>query len=114
MAKTYAIGKRIKARREEIGLTQEQLSNLLGYKSKSAICKIETCRGDVAQSKMLAFAKALHTTPEYLLGLTEDSRVIVSEETNAKIDQELVDILEHLDKEKYAMLLAYAKLLDKS
>ena len=31
------IGKRIKARREELGMTQEELAARLGYKSKTTI-----------------------------------------------------------------------------
>ena len=35
------IGKRIRTRREELGITQEELASRLGYKSKTTIAKIE-------------------------------------------------------------------------
>ena len=35
------IGANIKRRREELGITQEELSKRLGFKSKSSINKIE-------------------------------------------------------------------------
>ena len=64
-----AIGERIKSRREELGLTQQQLADRLGYKSKSAINKIELGVNDIAQKRIVDFAKALNTTIEYLFGM---------------------------------------------
>lgn len=62
------IYQRIKARREELGLTQEDLAKRMGYKSKSSINKIEMGKNDIPQSKVVAFAKALETTTAYLMG----------------------------------------------
>lgn len=62
------IGERIKYRREELGLTQEQLAYRLGYKSKSTINKIEMGINDVAQKKIIAFATALECTTAFLMG----------------------------------------------
>ena len=53
------IGKRIRLRREELGITQEELAYRLGYKSKTTIAKIENGTNDIVQSKVLAFANAL-------------------------------------------------------
>ena len=55
--------KRIKARREELGMSQEELATKLGYKSRSTINKIEMGKNDITQSKIIAFANALQTTP---------------------------------------------------
>lgn len=62
------IGSRIKARRVELGYTQEELATKMGYKSKTAINKIELGINDVSQTKVIRFADALHTTPAYLMG----------------------------------------------
>lgn len=62
------IGKQIRARREELHMTQEELASTLGYKNKSSIAKIENGTNDIVQSKVVAFAKALNTTPAYLMG----------------------------------------------
>ena len=35
------IGKRIRSRREQLGMTQEELASRLGYKSKTTIATIE-------------------------------------------------------------------------
>ena len=58
----------IKARRKELKLSQEELAAALGYKDRSAIAKIEHGLVDLPQSKVAAFAKALSTTPEWLMG----------------------------------------------
>lgn len=63
------IGDRIRARREELGLTQEELAAKMGYKNKSTITKIESGVNDVSQSKVVRFAKALETTTIYLMGV---------------------------------------------
>lgn len=62
------IHKRIKSRREELGISQEELAFKLGYKSRSTIAKIESGENDIPQSKISAFATALRTTPAWLMG----------------------------------------------
>lgn len=63
-----SIYERIKQRRNELGLTVEELANRMGYKDKSSISKIENGKADIPTSKVVAFAKALETTTAYLLG----------------------------------------------
>lgn len=53
------LGDLIKQKREELGLSQEELARILGYKHKSSINKIELGLADVPRPKMPAFAKAL-------------------------------------------------------
>lgn len=67
------IYKRIRARREELGMSQEELAQKMGYKSRSSINKIESGTNDIPQSKVEAFAKALQTTTFYLMGGDEPS-----------------------------------------
>ena len=61
------IGDKIKKRREEIGLTQEQLARSTGYSSKSTIAKIESNERGIKQSKVPIFAKVLGLSIQYLL-----------------------------------------------
>ena len=67
------IGEKIKERRTALNLTQEELAQKLGYKSKSAINKIELGINDIAQSKIKAFAKALNCTVAYLMEWDNES-----------------------------------------
>lgn len=59
---------RIKNLRESLGLSQDELAKKLGYTSRSTINKIESGKIDISRSKIEAFAKALNTTPSYLMG----------------------------------------------
>lgn len=61
------VGKKIKARRLELGLTQEELAHKIGYKSKSTVNKIELDIHDVNQTQILKFAKALEVPPSYFV-----------------------------------------------
>ena len=68
------IYRRIRTRREELGLSQEELALRMGYKSKSSINKIEMGVNDIPQSKVIAFAQALETTTAYLMGVDETKK----------------------------------------
>lgn len=67
-----SIGQRIKKRRTELNMTQDELAILVGYKTRSAINKIELDERDVKHSQIVLFAKALKTTPHYLIGWLDD------------------------------------------
>lgn len=75
-----AIGQRIKQRRIELGMTQEELAHKMGYASKTTINKIENGINDVTQSKIIAFSKALETSVAYLMGwddnLNKDTAIL--------------------------------------
>ena len=60
---------RVRLRREELGLSQEELAQRMGYRSKSSITKLEKGVNDIPQAKLEELAQALETTPAYLLGL---------------------------------------------
>lgn len=62
-------GQIIKTLREERGMTQEQVAELMGYSHKSSINKIELGKSDLPQSKLVAFAKIFGVSPCELLGL---------------------------------------------
>lgn len=68
------IGSRIRNRREELGLSQDELGRRLGYKSRSSINKIELDQRNLTQSKIKAIADALETTPTYIMGWSEQDQ----------------------------------------
>ena len=49
---------RIRQRREELHMTQDELAQAMGYKSRSSINKIELGKSDIPQSKIKSFAEA--------------------------------------------------------
>lgn len=65
------IGDKIKKRREELGMSQMDLALKVGFTSRSAITKVEKNINGVTGTKVEQFAKALNTTPSYLMGWDE-------------------------------------------
>lgn len=65
------IGDRIKARREQLGITQVELARKMGYTNHTTISKVESGKNDITQSTIVKYAKALDTTPAYLMGWEE-------------------------------------------
>ena len=127
--KGLTIGERIKLRREELNLSQDELAKRLGYKSRSSINKIEVGSRNLTQSRIKAIADALETTPSYIMGWEEfDQQFDVEkleaetgmwdfigehygEETAERLHQYLT--FSERDQEKISKLLAgYAKLDD--
>lgn len=66
------IGRKIRLRREELNMSQEELARLMNYKSRSSINKIEMGKTDVPRTKISEFAKVLKTTTAYLMGLDNE------------------------------------------
>ena len=63
---------RIRSRRIELDMTQDEVARKLGYRSRSTIAKIEAGESDIPQSKIEAFAQVLDTSPAYLMGWTDN------------------------------------------
>lgn len=85
--------KNIKRRRQQLKLTQTDLALKMGYADKSMIAKIEKGNVDLPQSKILAFANVLETTPGELMGWDYEAE-----------PTETVDNIYKLDKIKLPML----------
>lgn len=64
------IGEKIKQKRLELNLSQDELAKKCGYKSRSSINKIELAR-DLPLNKIEVMAKALDVSPAYLMGWEE-------------------------------------------
>lgn len=62
-----SVGANIKKRRFELRMTQQELAEAMGYKTRSTIAKIEAEENDVSQKKLRKFAAVLDTTVEELV-----------------------------------------------
>lgn len=62
-----SVGANIKKRRFELRMSQQDLAEAMGYKTRSTIAKIESGENDVSQKKLQKFAYVLDTTIEYLI-----------------------------------------------
>lgn len=67
------LGNKVKSARNNLGLSQEELANRVGYKTKGSIARIENGERDLPIDKLKLLAKALNTTPEYLVGWNIES-----------------------------------------
>ncbi len=111
------VGIKIKECREKLGLTQEQLAKLVGYKSKSSINKIEMGINDITQSKVVEFSNVLNTTPAYLMGwddpFSESSAVLHAKMAKDAYFQRLYLYWERLSDSGKDKLVEYATDLSK-
>ena len=105
--KLQELAQRIRNRRIEIGLSQDELAKKAGYTSRSSITKIEAGLVDLPISKIVILASLLETTPEWLMGW---------EETELKIsDKFQADTLKkHNNKEEQKIAEVYNSLPDNS
>ncbi len=67
---------RIKFLREKNKMSQQELAEKVGFKTASAVNKIELGLRDINQTKIILFAKALGTTPSYLMGWDDEDNNI--------------------------------------
>lgn len=64
-----AMGARIRDLRTDLQMSQYDLARLTGYNSRAAISVIEKGKQSLTPEKIHLFARALRTTPEYILGM---------------------------------------------
>lgn len=117
--KPNTIGERISLLRQRYGMTYEQIGDLAGV-GKSAVRKWELgITQNMRLSSVSAVAKALHTTPGYLLGWVDDPDDPGASSTKAtRIDDdsppgtgELVSIARRLHPNSIQRLIGYAQAL---
>lgn len=112
------IGERIKNRRLELELSQDQLAQKVGYKSRSSINKIELSR-ELPLKKVQLMADALETTPGYLMGWTPEAdqninqvkNAIMNAKPSSTIQNRIDDKLSRLNKEGLKMADSYMDFL---
>ena len=91
------IGNRIKKRRKELHLTQDELAKRMGYYSKTSICRIEKGETGFNQKKLLQFADALNVEYSYFF-----------ESTNAK-KETIIRLLNEMSNEQLDALITIAQ-----
>lgn len=99
------IGKRIRARRKALGLTQVDLAVAAGVK-QNTLSDIETGKtAEMEGSTLAGLCRELRLTPEYLVfghGEAEDTDL-------AMIESEMVAIIRSISPEQREMLLGMAR-----
>ena len=82
------IGERIKHRRKQLGLTVDEVAERLN-KNRATVYRYESNEiENMPTTVLIPLAKALDTTPEYLMGWTEEKNsAFISEDKNAVIER---------------------------
>lgn len=113
------MARRIKALRQAKGLTLEQVATVVGV-GKSTVRKWETGMiANMKRDKIALLAKALDTTPAYLMGWKDDSQEQQSpgEPKLTEGEQIMIDVFRQIPKEQQQAFLemgrAYANSLKK-
>ena len=102
------IGERIKSRRLELKMSQEEIAAALGYKSRSSINKIEKDDRNLPQDKIFAIAQLLRTTPSYIMGWEDEVQQPSVIEEEPTLDY-LFDMLSDKGQES---LISYMRFLE--
>lgn len=108
------IGQRIKTRREDLNMSQDDLAKKVGYRSRSSINKIELDLYSLKQSKIKAIADALETTPSYIMGWDEEAesaakKAVPSEEDS--LNAEIIKLFMGLTADQKKEALNYLRYL---
>lgn len=94
------VGERIKNRRLELGMSQDELAAKMGYSGKTTISKAETCGDNITTTKIHKYADALNCSFSYLMGWEETMT-----ESTAELSIDMLDDPVFVD---YAKKLFYA------
>ena len=62
-----SLGNNIRRRRSALNLSQQDIADALGYKTRSSIAKLEKDSASLSPDRLLALANALRTTVDYLV-----------------------------------------------
>ena len=104
------IGEKILKRRNELGLTQEELAERMGYKSKSSINKIELGLNDIPQSKVVKFSEVLNCSIAYLMDweqVQKNNDILSDIVVRLRRDEEFCEVVKRIyefDREKLLSL----------
>ncbi len=90
------IGERIKKRRMELGLTQGELAERMGYTSRAAICTVEKDKEDLTTTRIRRFAEALQTTPSYLMGWENEDGSPDNASSNGKKTEKAIELYDSI------------------
>lgn len=101
---------KIKQLRLEKNMTLEQVAVIVGV-GKSTVRKWETGMiANMKRDKIALLAKALSTTPAYLMGWDENPTIPVDDQIITEGEQMLLDLFRQVPDEKQKMVLQMIKI----
>lgn len=107
MPKTMA--ERIKELRKQRGLTLEQVANIVGV-GKSTVRKWETGMiANMRRDKIASLAKALGTTPAFLMGWTDEKEKSPSEANLTEGEEMMLGLFRRIPEDQQPIVLNMIK-----
>ena len=103
------VGERIKQRRLELDMSQDELAKKVGYKSRSSVQKIESAR-NLPLDKVEKMAYALECSPSYLMGWEEPEGIspamknLLDVYVNQRNDSMLLELYHNASEKDQAMV----------
>lgn len=98
------LANRVRHRREELGLSQEDLAFRMGYSSRTSINKIENGR-PCSQKIIVRLAEALNVSIPYLMGWEEEKPTTPQDDGLSESQKALIDFVKAVPEDKAAMIL---------
>lgn len=86
------LGSRIHDRREQLGLTQEQLGELIG-KDQKQVWRYEAGKQIPSAETLVQLARALETTTDYLVGESDVVKNVSGVDDLDSLEVELIEML---------------------
>lgn len=109
------VGNRIKQRRLELGLTQAELAEKMGYSGKTSVCMAETGGDNITTTKVRKFADALGVSFRYLMGYEDDQGVstpygqLIDAYVKNEQTQEFVELFQSVSPDVQETVLRFLK-----
>ena len=96
---------KVRTRREELGLSQEELAYKMGYKSRTSINKIEMGR-PVSQKIIARLSEVLDVPIYYLMDLETEKAATLSDDGYSEKKKNLLKAVEQMTEEQAELLLS--------
>lgn len=109
------VADRIRLKREELNISQEELAKMIGNKDKSTISKIEKSGDKITMKNIKRIADALGVSSQYLLGWEDELSEIRKKILRLQFDYEEAksagntELLKHIEEEQEYMSLVYSE-----
>jgi len=88
-------GTRLREQRKRVGLTQKELAQAAGV-NQSAVCDYERGRSSPQCETLARMTTVLHTSADYLLGLTDDAAPLSASCVLDSRERELMEVFRSL------------------
>lgn len=109
------VGNRIKQRRLELGWTQSELAERMGYSGKTSVCMAEKGGDNITTTKVRKFADALGVSFRYLMGYEDNEGVptpygqLLDAYVKNAEDREFMELFQSANPEIRDIVLSFLK-----